>query len=81
MAFALQQTHVRTFHSDHQWSLIMDATPEVFVTLSDELLSHLKKLAHETHVPLRWLVAGLVCDTFESGMETSGERKPAFAGR
>ena len=57
----------------------MDASPEVFVTLSDELLAHLKKLAREMHVPLRWLVAGLICDTFESGTTESNDRCSAFA--
>ena len=57
----------------------MDASREVFVTLSDELLVHLKKLAREMHVPLRWLVAGLVCDTFESGTAESNERSSVFA--
>jgi hypothetical protein len=57
----------------------MDASPEVVVTLSDELLAHLKRVAHEMHVPLRWLVAGLVCDTFESGNEVSNERKSVLA--
>ena len=46
-----------------------DAEPQVRVTLSDDLLNHLRHTAQETQVPLRWLVAGLVCDTFESGLE------------
>lgn len=41
-----------------------DAAPQVQVTLSVELLNHLRTEARSTHVPLRWLVAGLVCDTF-----------------
>ena len=41
----------------------MDASPQVRVTLSDDLLIHLRKVAHSKHVPIRWLVAGLVCDT------------------
>jgi hypothetical protein len=49
----------------------MDANPSIQVVLSDALLSHLRKVAQEKHVPLRWLVAGLVCDTFESGAERS----------
>jgi hypothetical protein len=57
----------------------MEASPEVLVTLSDELLAHLKKLAHEMHVPLRWLVAGLVCDTFESTTATPRDGNSAFA--
>jgi hypothetical protein len=57
----------------------MEASPEVLVTLSDELLAHLEKLAHEMHVPLRWLVAGLVCDTFESTMAAPQDANSAFA--
>jgi hypothetical protein len=59
---------------------IMD-TPQIRVTLSDELLNHLRKRAQEMHVPLRWLVAGLVCDTFESGMKPSNNQRVSFAGR
>jgi hypothetical protein len=41
----------------------MDASPQIRVTLSEELLEHLRREAETRHVPLRWLVAGLVCDT------------------
>jgi len=41
----------------------MNATPEVRVTLSDELLRHLSRHASELEIPIEWLVAGLVCDT------------------
>jgi hypothetical protein len=51
----------------------MDADPEILVVLSDDLLSHLRRVAQEQHVPLRWLVAGLVCDTLETGLERSGD--------
>jgi len=44
----------------------MERRSEVEVTLSDELLDHLYRLSFEADVPLRWLVAGLVCDTMES---------------
>jgi hypothetical protein len=44
----------------------------VRVTLSDDLLSHLRQTAQQKHVPLRWLVAGLVCDTMKS---ESGEHQ------
>src|SRR5208337_4455507 len=50
-----------------QWGLIMNATSQVIVTLSADLLKQLRKEAREQHVPLRWLVAGLVCDTLETG--------------
>ncbi len=43
----------------------MKATPEIPVTLSRELFHHLRGLAAALDVPLRWLVAGLVCDTVE----------------
>ena len=36
------------------------AGPQVRVTLSDDLLNHLRRVAQQRHVPLRWLVAGLV---------------------
>jgi hypothetical protein len=42
-------------------------------------MAHLKKLAHEMHVPLRWLVAGLVCDTFESTITAPQDGNSAFA--
>jgi len=57
------------------------ADPQVRVTLSDELLNHLRRVAQEKHVPLRWLVAGLVYDTFEVGLEQSLDRQVALAGR
>ena len=43
----------------------MKATPEVRVTLSDELFTHLRHRALELRIPLDWLVAGLICDTIE----------------
>ncbi len=47
----------------------MKRSQQVFVTLSDELMKHLLKTAHEQHVSLRWLVAGLICDTLEANAE------------
>ena len=47
----------------------MKRSPQVRVTLSDDLLIHLRKTAQVQHVPLRWLVAGLVCDTLEARTE------------
>jgi hypothetical protein len=55
--------------------------PQVRVTLSDDLLNHLRRVAQQEHVPLRCLVAGLVCDTFEAGLERSVDRRVALAGR
>jgi hypothetical protein len=46
------------------WQVYKDAAPQVQVTLSVELLNHLRTEARSRRVPLRWLVAGLVCDTF-----------------
>jgi hypothetical protein len=57
------------------------ADPQVRVTLSDDLLNHLRRVAQQEHVPLRWLVAGLVCDTFEAGLERPLDRQLALAGR
>ena len=59
----------------------MDANPKIIVVLSDDLLCHLRKVAQEQHIPLRWLVAGLVCDTFESEIEQTMNRQAALMGR
>jgi hypothetical protein len=45
---------------------ILEAKPKIDVVLSDDLLCHLRRVAQERQIPLRWLVAGLVCDTFET---------------
>jgi len=58
----------------------MDANPSILVVLSDDLLSHLRRVAQENHIPLRWLVAGLVCDTLESGIDRSGDHQVALSG-
>jgi len=58
----------------------MNATSQVMVTLSADLLKQLRKEAQEQQVPLRWLVAGLVCDTLETGKRLQDARQPAFAG-
>lgn len=47
----------------------MDANSTIQVVLSDDLLRHLRRVAQQKHVSLRWLVAGLVCDTFETTMK------------
>ena len=41
----------------------MDHSPTISVTLSADLLSHLRRLAQAQHVPISWLVTGLICDT------------------
>jgi len=58
----------------------MDANPSIQVVLSEDLLCHLRKVAQEEHIPLRWLVAGLVCDTFESEIEQTMNRQVAISG-
>ena len=58
----------------------VDASPQVRVTLTDDLLNHLRKMVRSKHVPLRWLVVGLVCDTFENELERSKDRQVAFTG-
>ena len=56
----------------------MDTNPKIIVVLSDDLLCHLRRVAQEQHVPLRWLVAGLIYDTFESGIEQTMNRQAAL---
>ena len=58
----------------------MDSNPNILVVLSDDLLSHLRKLAQQNHVPLRWLVAGLICDTIESEIEQPADSQVALTG-
>ena len=58
----------------------MDANPSILVVLSDDLLSHLRRIAQEKHIPLRWLVAGLVCDTCESEIEQKMNRQAPLTG-
>jgi len=58
----------------------MERSPQVRVTLSDDLLNHLRKTAQEQHIPLRWLVAGLVCDTLEVRTKHQGDDHVPFEG-
>jgi hypothetical protein len=44
----------------------MSNRSKISVTLSDDLLDHLRIQSQQLHVPLKWLVAGLVLDTSES---------------
>jgi hypothetical protein len=44
----------------------MSTNSEIRVTLSDELLDVLQAQARTLRVPLRWMIASLVCDTIES---------------
>jgi hypothetical protein len=41
----------------------MDHASTICVTVSADLLSHLRQVAEEQHVPISWLVTGLICDT------------------
>jgi hypothetical protein len=43
----------------------MNTRPELAVTLSAELFSHLKAEARRLDVPIQWLVASLVLDTVD----------------
>jgi hypothetical protein len=56
----------RVLPADRRGVIPMDANPKIHVVLSDDLLSHLRRVAQSTHVPLRWLVVGLICDTLET---------------
>ena len=56
-------------HTGHTCRMGTNKGPQVRVTLSNDLLNHLRHTAQVRHVPLQWLVAGLVCDTLETGIE------------
>jgi hypothetical protein len=45
---------------------MMKTHREIVVTLSDELMASLRAQSQELKIPLKWLVAGLVCDTIET---------------
>jgi hypothetical protein len=47
----------------------MKSSSEIAVTLSDELFDQLRSQARRLRVPLKWLVASLVCDTVEEFAE------------
>ena len=69
MNHAHHETVCRRSHTSRTHRIGMSAEPQVRVTLSDDLLNHLRKMAQSKHAPLRWLVAGLVCDTMKSESE------------
>jgi len=50
----------------------MNNSPTISVTLSVDLLNHLRQVAQIQNVPLNWLVAGLVCDTIVAWNERNG---------
>ena len=56
----------------------MKTSPEIAVTLSEELLRSLQAQSRELNVPLKWLVAGLVCDAIETAGQPidPGSRQP-----
>jgi hypothetical protein len=49
----------------------MHSTSQVFVTLSPGLQRHLCELARTQDVSIQWIVAGLICDTIDSGPESA----------
>lgn len=49
-------------------SKTMTTAPELSVTLSDELLKHLRAESSRLKVALEWLVAGLVVDTLDDDL-------------
>jgi hypothetical protein len=57
----------------------MKTHSEIVVTLSDDLLQSLRARSQELKIPLKWLVAGLVCDTIEPDEQpiAQGSRQPA----
>jgi hypothetical protein len=80
MPHAHHETVCRRCHTGSTHQIGTNAGPYVQITLSGDLLNHLQQTAQEQHVPLRWLVAGLVCDTFESGIEQTMNRQAALMG-
>jgi hypothetical protein len=46
--------------------------PTISVTVSVDLLAQLRQVAREQNMPLRWIVAGLVCDTIVAWDERAG---------
>lgn len=51
----------------------MTSSPTIAVTLSADLLNHLRHVAQIEDVPLNWLVVGLVCDSIETWNERVGQ--------
>ena len=52
----------------------MKTHSDILVTLSDPLFDRLRAQAQELHIPLKWLVAGLVCDTVDPVEEPQRDR-------
>jgi hypothetical protein len=74
------RNHNRVLHVDRRQGIPMDANPNILVVLSDDLLNHFRKIAQEEQVPLRWLVAGMVCGTLEMGIEQTMRRQTVLSG-
>lgn len=55
----------------------MKTHAEIAVTLSPELLACLREQAEELKVPLKWLVAGLVCDTIDTDESPRASSRPS----
>jgi DNA-directed RNA polymerase specialized sigma24 family protein len=51
----------------------MSGESEVAVTLSNELLDHLRSEARRLEIPLEWLVASLVVDTIDEEADVDEE--------
>ncbi len=77
----MNRAHGRHHPADRTPRVGTVAGPQVRVTLSDELLRHLRQTAQQKHVPLRWLVAGLVCDTMKSESGEHQAHSAGYAGR
>jgi hypothetical protein len=52
----------------------MTTNREILVTLSDELFDRMRLQAQELHIPLKWLVAGLICDTIDPAEESPADQ-------
>jgi hypothetical protein len=60
----------------------MSNRSRISVTLSDDLLDHLRLQSQQLHVPLKWLVAGLVLDTSDSaGPTATNDNRLSFLQR
>jgi hypothetical protein len=59
----------------------MESCGEVAVILTDELIDHLYRLSYEADIPLRWLVAGIICDTMETAAAGHQSSRPITSMR
>lgn len=58
---------------------MVDSIGELAVTLSSDLYAHLRLEARRLRVPMRWLVASMVLDTFEPKIDLDLEAANAAA--